>query len=62
MGDGRDCYEKECIRDRCDRCDRCYDDCDTGCGSGNLIWILIIGYLLLCNNNNGRGGLLGGLF
>jgi hypothetical protein len=60
MVDGRDCYEKECVRDRC------YDDCecrDTGCGSGNLIWILIIGYLLLCNNNNGRGGgLFGGLF
>ena len=62
MGDGRDCYEKECVRDN-----RCYDDCcecrDNGCGSGNLIWILIIGYLLFFNNNNCRGGgLFGGLF
>jgi hypothetical protein len=62
MGEARDCYEKECVRDN-----RCYDDCcdcrDTGGGSGHLIWILIIGYLLLCHcNNNGRDGLFGGLF
>ena len=58
--DRRDCcYEKDNLRDRG------YDDCecrDTGCGSGNLIWILIIGYLLLCNNNCRGGGLFGGLF
>jgi len=57
MGE-RECYEKECCRDRFDDC------CDNSCGgSGNIIWILIILYLLFCNGNNSRGGgLFGGLF
>jgi len=57
MGDG-------CVRDTrcCDSCCECRDD-GCGTGSGNFIWILVIGYLLLCNTNGrGGGGLFGGLF
>ncbi|MBQ2747721.1 MAG: hypothetical protein IJP24_06520 [Firmicutes bacterium] len=57
-----DCCERECIRECKDRCYR--DCCCDNNGSGlSIIWILVILYLLFCNNdNNGRGGLFGGLF
>lgn len=57
--DRRDCCEKECFdrcRDKC--CEKCC--CDDG-GGLNILWILII-IFLLCSCNNGKGGFLGGLF
>ena len=57
MGDERD------RRDCCDRCrDKCCEKCCCDDGGGlNILWILIIIYLL-CSCNNGKGGFLGGLF
>ena len=40
----------------------CQNACNEG---GNGIWLmllLIVLYLMFCNDNNGRGGLFGGLF
>lgn len=62
MGDDRccDCCERECIKDCKERCfQECY--CDNN-GGISFIWILIILYLLFCNNGNNKGGLFGGLF
>lgn len=40
----------------------CQNTCNEG-GSGIwLILLLIVLYLIFCNDNNGRGGLFGGLF
>ncbi|MBE6030725.1 MAG: hypothetical protein E7225_03895 [Clostridiales bacterium] len=69
MGDDR-CDRRDYGRDCIECCERdcrekCYRDCccDNGNGGISIIWILIILYLLFCNNdNNGRGGLFGGLF
>ena len=60
--DERECCERECLRDCKEKCfDECYCDNNNGI---NIIWILVILYLLFCCNNNGhgRGGLFGGLF
>lgn len=57
--DRMECCEKECIHDCREKCfQECY--CDNNSGWGILI-LLIVLYLLFCNNN-GKGGLFGGLF
>ncbi|HKM28271.1 MAG TPA: hypothetical protein VJY37_01155 [Anaerovoracaceae bacterium] len=55
------CYNK--CYDKCqDRCrDKCYDDCCDDNNSWGILILLIVLYLLFCNNN-GKGGFLGGLF
>lgn len=70
MGEDRRENEKQCL-ECCNRnCrEKCYDECccpkdrcDEG-GSGIwLIILIIVIYLLFCNDNNGKGGFLGGLF
>ena len=41
----------------------CQNACNEGGGSGIwLILLLIVLYPIFCNDNNGRGGLFGGLF
>ncbi|MEF9922554.1 MAG: hypothetical protein RR313_01835 [Anaerovoracaceae bacterium] len=69
MGDNRneccdrdrvECCEKECNRNCRER--YCPEPC---CEDNNILGILIflgVLYFLFCNNNNGRGGLFGGLF
>jgi hypothetical protein len=59
--DERECCERDCMRDCKEKCfDECYCERDSGI---NIIWILVILYLVFCNKDCGKGGgLFGGLF
>ena len=54
------CWQKCCGKNDCDWHNACCED-DGGNLIGLLLLLLVL-YCLFCNNGNGRGGLLGGLF
>ena len=71
-----ECCEEECRKKCCPppecppdypKCPPgCRPECQKPCNEGRsgiwLIILIVVIYLLFCNDNNGRGGLFGGLF